>query len=196
MRRRLQVGQPCVANLKVSFTIPDTVDAIGRIAAIDEYVAVRRVGNIWTLKTGAYCYLFFKRGNVCTRIGATGIRGYVDIEDCLWEFCCLFSISRQNIADFRVDNITASASTDKPFGADAFRRFLLLPSHLTPGLTRVHYNLQAFPGACFQFKGWGTCIVFQTGSLSFVGSRRVGHLQLMRNGILKRLQALCQQHPV
>jgi TATA-box binding protein (TBP) (component of TFIID and TFIIIB) len=170
----------------VSFKIPPDTNVVGMINNFEEFIFVKKVGNIISIKTGCFVYVIFKRGSLCETVNATGLKGFNQIEECLYEFSCLFSFDRVLITHFKVDNMTASARTNI---LPAFDAFLHYPRGAN--IQRIHYNPELFPGASIKFKGgWGTVMFFRSGALSFVGARRMGHLLLMRDELLKRLRSL------
>lgn len=117
-------------------------------------------------------------------INVTGIPSFQQIENCLQEFVGLFHLSRADLKDFAVDNITASGRFQS--------RLNLVSAALKLSRSDIFCQSSSkFPGIVAKFPKVGTILLFSSGKYSIVGAKwmhQATHIFLKVNAVLSWLQ--------
>ena len=169
---------PIIANIKISFKLCYYMEKLNLACDQKENVILRKSGNILSIKTPNFAYTVFKAQS--SWVNATGLRGFSAIGECLTEFCLLFSAQREDIYNFKVDNITAHGR----FSEDGFD-FSYLLACPPCGVKSVFYNPQSFPGAILKFECGGCLLLFPSRRYSVVGAKRYGRVLIVRDAVVR-----------
>lgn len=158
--------KPTVKNIKVHFRVCES--KLGhlreRLAELYTTNKVIKHFNFYILKKAScsdarFTYTIFPTN---AYVNATGLSSFEDLATCLSEFGDILHLRRNQLKDFKIDNITASGQLSRKINLAA----------ASSCLARSGIFCQAsnnFPGIVVKFPNLGTILLFSSGKYSIVG---------------------------
>jgi TATA-box binding protein (TBP) (component of TFIID and TFIIIB) len=128
---------------------------------------VKTYGNYKVLRD-VHTYIIFPSNGF---VNITGIKSLQDLPFRVIElFCSTFSVSKEEIGELVVDNITAVGNFNRRVNLEKLQQVANVKSAHRSYFT-VHFDRHIFPGAFCKTFGFGTLSVYASGKYVVVGAK-------------------------
>ena len=164
-----------ICNIKVSFTIKKDKKWYEKIkdVCVKNKKNLKKSGNITTFKY-IFSFCFFEKKTEYIHVNATGIKKEEDIPN--FKIFFYNNILKEEIHNFKIDNITASFSINKDLNLNTiFNSF-----------ENVKYNPERFPGLFLKHNS-STAVIFRNGKINILGCKNSKDVYLTWIKILQQI---------
>ncbi len=172
-----EVKEPCVNNVKIHFSVnecalPILLKGIELNAqSSGDSVGKRNKRNFkkyhnFIVFRNSYVFIIFTRGTV----NITGIKRFEDIQDAVTNFCQTFQLTRDQISDYVIDNVSANGDFGKRLDLIQLKN-KINSEEGEKIIASSSYNTDYFPAAFCKSYSIGTVLLFFSGKFNIVGAK-------------------------
>jgi TATA-box binding protein (TBP) (component of TFIID and TFIIIB) len=192
------VQEPRVNNIKIRLVVsPSSLPRLKRsIERLDKSSGAtvgtnrkrlfKKHHNFIVFRNSYVFIIFFSNGTV----NITGIKSFSCITHALQTFCSSFRVSRRQITDYIIDNVSANGDFGKQINLVNLKQDINKREKKENLIQSASFNTNYFPAAFCKTYKIGTILVFNSGKFNIVGAkcqRHVREIFLEMSALIERL---------